>query len=79
MELTLIVIRTGDPKRLADFYSLFNKISVIINMTIHHFIIVLILGAVLFEIYPLSQGQSNADTSLCVGFSIGEFETVIAG
>ena len=77
MELNLLVIRTGDPKRLADFYSLFN-----IAFSYHRhgnspFHYGAKIGEVLLEIYPLSKNQQGADINLRTGFSVDDFDTVI--
>lgn len=77
MELNLIVIRTSDPKRLAEFYSIFN-----LEFTYHQhgnspFHYGGYIGKVLLEIYPLSKNQAGNDLSLRLGFTIEDFESVI--
>jgi len=77
MELNLIVIRTSDPKRLAEFYSLFN-----LEFTYHQhgnspFHYGGHIGKVLLEIYPLTKGQENPDLSLRLGLTLDDFENVI--
>ena len=77
MELKLLVVRTSDPKRLADFYSLFD-----INFDYHRngnspFHYGGEIGNVLMEIYPLSKKQLRADTNLRTGFSVDDFDAVI--
>lgn len=77
MELNLIVIRTSNPKRLAEFYSFFN-----LEFTYHQhgnspFHYGGYIGKVLLEIYPLSKNQASNDLSLRLGFMIDDFESVI--
>ena len=77
MELKLLVIGSSDPKRLADFYSLFN-----IEFTYHRhgnspFHYGGKIGAVLLEVYPLSKNQLNADVNLRIGFSVDDFDIAV--
>lgn len=77
MELNLLVIRTADPKRLADFYSLFNIAFSYHrhgNSPLHYGAK---LGNVLLEIYPLSKTQPSADLNLRTGFSVDDFDAVM--
>jgi lactoylglutathione lyase len=77
MELKLIVVRTPDPAKLANFYAVFGlsfqhhrhgngpwHYSAQIQQTV-------------FEIYPLSKTQSSADENLRLGFSINDFDHTV--
>jgi len=77
MHLKLLVLRTSDPQRLADFYGLlgltfaYNKHG---NSPYHYSATI---GQLVLEIYPLLRQQANADTSLRLGFGIDNFEPII--
>ena len=77
MDLKLIVIRTDEMKRLADFYSLlgltfeYHKHN---NSPLHYSATI---GQTVLEIYPLTKGQSEVDKNLRLGFSIDNFDSVI--
>jgi len=79
MNLRLLVLRTPDPKRLADFYSLlglafdYHKHG---NSPFHYSAMI---GQTVLEIYPLTKSQTEADKNLRLGFGIDNFETVIEG
>lgn len=77
MDINLIVIRTPDTAKLADFYALLGlqfdyhkhgkspyHYSTTINKTV-------------LEIYPLAKGQAMPDIYLRLGFSLTEFESTI--
>ena len=77
MELRLIVIRTANPQLLADFYGLLG-----LSFKYHkhgsspyHFSTD--IGSTIFEIYPLSKSQTEADKYLRLGLAIDNFDTVI--
>ena len=77
MDLNLVVIRTNDPKRLAEFYAFFD-----LQFTYHQhgnspFHYGGYVGKVLLEIYPLAKNQEQPDLNLRLGFSIDDFESVI--
>lgn len=74
MELKLIVVRTSDPAKLADFYTL-------LGLSFHHhrhgngpWHYSAQIKESVFEIYPLSKTQSKADENLRLGFSINDFD-----
>ncbi len=77
MEIRLLVLRTGDTKKLADFYSLLGA-----NFEYHkhdnspyHYSAK--TGSAILEIYPLTKHQAEADKSLRLGFEINNFEEVL--
>lgn len=74
----LLVLRTDNLERLADFYSLF---GLTFNYHQHgnspfHY------GAeieqLVLEIYPLEKNQTKPDTSLRLGFAVDNFDAVIS-
>jgi len=77
MDIRLIVLRTSDTKRLADFYSLFgltfdyHKHG---NSPLHYSASI---GQTVLEIYPLTKGQSEADKNLRLGFGIDNFDKTV--
>jgi predicted enzyme related to lactoylglutathione lyase len=77
MDIRLIVLRTSDSKRLADFYSLFgltfdyHKHG---NSPLHYSASI---GQTVLEIYPLTKGQLEADKNLRLGFGIDNFDKTI--
>jgi lactoylglutathione lyase len=77
MELKLLVVRTSDPKRLADFYS---QLGFVFDYHKHgnspyHYSAK--IGSGILEIYPLTKSQTEADKNLRLGFSIEAFDSVI--
>ena len=77
MEIRLIVIRTNDPKRLADFYSL---LGLIFEYHQHgnspmHFSAS--IGTMVLEIYPLTKSQQEADKHLRLGFTLDNFDETL--
>ncbi len=78
MEIKLIVIRTNALEALADFYALLGmqfEHHRHGNSPYHYFANI---GATVFEIYPLSKGQKEADHNLRLGFSLDDFDAVVA-
>jgi len=78
MEVNLIVIRTGQPKELADFYS---ELGIDFDYHKHekgswHYSSK--MGKLIFEIYPLMKGQETADKSLRLGFTVDKLDELIA-
>ncbi len=77
MEIRLIVIRTAEPEKLAEFYSWlglafeYHKHG---NSPYHYAAMV---GNTTLEIYPLTKRQAEADKHLRLGFAIDEFESVL--
>ena len=77
MELRLIVIRTKDQERLANFYGLFG-----LSFDYHqhgtsplHYSAK--LGSLVLEIYPLAKKQIETDKNLRLGFAIDNFEETL--
>ena len=77
MEIRLIVIRTNDQKRLADFYSLLgltfdnHKHG---NSPMHYSATI---GTLVLEIYPLLKSQTETDKNLRLGYAIDKFEETL--
>ncbi|KAF2513405.1 VOC family protein [Flavobacterium foetidum] len=77
MEIRLVVIRTKDQSRLADFYSLlglkfdYHKHG---NSPMHYSATI---GSLVFEIYPLTKSQTEEDCSTRLGFAIDNFEQTL--
>lgn len=77
MEIRLIVIRTNDQKRLADFYSLLGLIFDYHkheNTPLHYSTTI---GSLVLEIYPLTKSQTEPDKNLRLGFAIDNFEETL--
>ena len=78
MDIRLLVLRTSDPKKLADFYSLFgltfdyHKHG---NSPLHYSATI---GQTVLEIYPLTKSQTTADKNLRLGFGIENFDQIIS-
>lgn len=78
MDIRLLVLRTSDPKRLADFYGLFG-----LNFDYHRhgnspFHYSASIGQTVLEIYPLTKNQTEADKNLRLGFGVGNFDQTIS-
>lgn len=77
MDIRLLVLRTGNIKRLADFYSLFgltfdyHKHD---NSPLHYSATI---GKTVLEIYPLTKSQTEPDKHLRLGFGIDNFEETV--
>ena len=77
MDIRLIVIRTSDTKRLADFYSLlglsfaYHKHG---NSSYHHSATI---GQTVLEIYSLTKSQTEADKNLRLGLTMDNFDMVV--
>lgn len=77
MDIRLIVLRTGETKRLSDFYSLlgltfdYHKHG---NSPFHYSAAI---GQTVLEIYPLAKGQNEPDKNLRLGFGINNFDETI--
>ena len=78
IELKLIVIRTSNPEKLSQFYSIlglkfeYHKHG---NSPFHYSTNI---GQTVLEIYPFSKNQIEADKNLRLGFSVENFELVIS-
>ena len=77
MDIRLLVLRTSDTKRLADFYSLFglafdyHKHG---NSPLHYSVTI---GQTVLEIYPLTKSQTEPDKHLRLGFGIDNFDETV--
>ena len=78
MEIKLIVIRTNALEALVGFYAL-------LGMRFEHhrhgnspYHYSANIGATVFEIYPLAKGQVEPDRHLRLGFSLTDFDGVVA-
>jgi lactoylglutathione lyase len=77
MEIRLLVLRTGDTTKLADFYSLLGLAFSYHshgNLPFHYSTMV---GSTVLEIYPLTKSQAAADENLRLGFGIDNFDVVV--
>jgi lactoylglutathione lyase len=77
MKILLLVLRTSDTKRLAEFYVLFDltfEYHKHGNSPYHYSASI---GQTVLEIYPLAKGQTEADKNLRLGFGIDNFDAVI--
>jgi lactoylglutathione lyase len=77
MDIRLLVLRTSDMKRLADFYSVFG-----LNFDYHkhgnsplHYSAT--IGQTVLEIYPLTKSQTEPDKNLRLGFGIDNFDETV--
>lgn len=77
MDIRLIVLRTSDTKKLADFYSLlgltfdYHKHE---NSPFHYSASI---GQTVLEIYPFAKNQTDADKNLRLGFGIDNFDETV--
>jgi len=77
MELRLLVVRTTDLVRLADFYSLlgltfdYHKHG---NSPYHYSATI---DKTILEIYPLAKGQTEADKDLRLGFAVNDLAATV--
>ena len=77
MDIRLIVLRSGNPKNLVDFYSLlgltfdYHKHG---NSPFHYSTSI---GPTVLEIYPFAKSQTAADKNLRLGFGIDNFDETI--
>src|ERR1043165_4793391 len=77
MQLRLLVIRTPDMPKLADFYSLLGLTFEYHKHGKSPFHYSAIIGQTTLEIYPLAKGQTEADKDLRLGFAVDNFENTI--
>ena len=77
MELRLLVVRTPDMARLADFYSLLGLTFDYHKHGKSPYHYSAMLGSTTLEIYPLAKAQTEADKDLRLGFAVNNFETII--
>lgn len=77
MEIRLIVIRTSDTQKLADFYSMLGLTFASHrhgSSPVHYSATI---GETVLEIYPLANKQNEADKHLRLGFGIENFDNII--
>ena len=77
MHLNLLVIKTQQPKALAEFYE---QLGIKFQYHRHgkgprHYSAK--IGKLVFEIYPLSKHQENPDRFLRLGFTIADLDALI--
>lgn len=77
MDIRLLVLRTKEIETLSNFYSLLG-----LNFEYHQhgkspFHYSASIGQTILEIYPLTKGQIEADSSLRIGFGIDQFDKII--
>lgn len=77
MDIRLIVIRTRDTKRLADFYSLLGLTFDYHKHGDSPFHYSATIGKTVLEIYPLAKSQSEPDRTLRLGFGIDDFDETV--
>jgi lactoylglutathione lyase len=77
MDIRLIVLRTGDTKRLADFYSLLGLTFEYHKHGKSPFHYSATIGQTVLEIYPLTKSQTESDKNLRLGFGIDNFDDTI--
>ena len=77
MELRLLVVRTTDLARLADFYSLLGLTFDYHKHDKSPYHYSATIDKTIIEIYPLTKTQTEPDKSLRLGFSLDNFEQTI--
>jgi len=77
MEFRLIVVRTPDMAKLADFYSLLGLIFEYHKHGKSPYHYSAIIGPTTLEIYPLAKAQTEADKDLRLGFAVENFDGTI--
>ena len=77
MEIRLIVLRTDNTQRLADFYRLFGLTFDYHKHGNSPFHYSATIGQTVLEIYPLIKSQTEPDKNLRLGFGIDNFDETI--
>jgi lactoylglutathione lyase len=77
MEIRLLVLRTSDTKKLADFYCLFGLTFDYHKHGNSPFHYSASIGQTALEIYPLTKSQKEVDKNLRLGFGIDNFDQTI--
>ncbi len=77
MDIRLIVLRTGEIKRLAEFYSLLGLTFDYHKHGSSPFHYSASTGQTVLEIYPLTKSQTEAEKYLRLGFGIDNFDHTI--
>ena len=76
MHIRLLVLRTANPKRLADFYNLFGLIFEYHKHGNSPFHYTASMGQTILEIYPLAKDQLEPDANLRLGFEVVNFSEI---
>lgn len=77
MELRLLVLRTMDPEKLADFYTVLGFVFEYHKHGNGPFHFSAVIGKTVLEIYPLIKGQTEADKNLRLGFGVDNFDETV--
>lgn len=77
MHIRLLVVRSRNPEKLADFYRLFGLSFEYHKHGNSPFHYSASMGKTIFEIYPLTKGQSEPDINLRLGFDVENFSETI--
>jgi lactoylglutathione lyase len=77
MDIRLLVLRTSDTKKLADFYSLFGLTFDYHKHGNSPFHYSATFGQTVLEIYPLTKSQTEPDKNLRLGLGIDDFDETI--
>lgn len=77
MELILVVIRANQLDACHEFYTQLGLTFIFQQHGNGVFHFSARIGKTIFEIYPLQDGQTQADTSTRLGFTLSNFDAVI--
>ncbi|HUP13445.1 MAG TPA: VOC family protein [Niastella sp.] len=77
MELRLLVVRTTNTARLADFYTLLGLTFDYHKHDKSPYHYSATIGKTILEIYPLAKGQTDADKDLRLGFAVNDLTATI--
>lgn len=77
MDIRLLVVRTSDTEKLADFYSLLGLVFDYHQHGNSPFHYSATIGQTVLEIYPLTKSQNKADKNLRLGFGIDNFDKTV--
>ena len=77
MEIKLLVLRTSEMRRLADFYALLGLTSDYHKHGKSPYHYSAKIGSTILEIYPLAKNQTEADKNFRIGFSVDDFDKTI--
>jgi len=77
MEIRLLVIRTLEIERLANFYALLGLTFEYHKHGKSPYHYSAPVGNTILEIYPLAKGQTDADKELRLGFALNDFENTM--
>jgi predicted enzyme related to lactoylglutathione lyase len=77
MEIRLLVIRTLEIERLANFYALLGLTFEYHKHGKSPYHYSAPLGNTILEIYPLAKGQTETDKELRLGFALDDFENTM--